>query len=204
MRYTPPYAIDELKRLKDSGVDELILFSMYPQYSSTTTLSSIQDIKRSLKILNYNPKIGIIESYYDNKEYIELIINQILKSVDIKEAREFDLILSAHSIPIKIAQKDPYEKQIEANFSALKIALKCKGVEFRDIKLAYQSKVGKAKWLEPSLVDTLRNPTNRRVIIYPLSFTVDNSETLFELEIENREIRKNVKYRDYRVVECFK
>ncbi len=85
MRYTPPYAKDELKRLKDSGVDELILFSMYPQYSSTTTLSSIQDIKRSLKILNYNPKIRIIESYYDNKEYIELIINQILKSIDIKE-----------------------------------------------------------------------------------------------------------------------
>ncbi len=68
--------------------------------------------------------------------------------------------------------------------------------------MAYQSKVGRSKWLEPNLVDILRNPTARRVIIYPLSFTIDNSETLFELNIENREIAEKLKYRDYRVVKC--
>lgn len=203
MRYVAPFAKDVLRELKGEGVESLILFPMYPQYSTTTTLSSIDDIKESLKKLDYHPKIEIVEPYYNNYEYIKLITEQILKTVAKDRAKDFDLILSAHSIPLKIAKNDLYEKHIEANLSALKIYLKCQNIEFKNIKLAYQSKVGKAKWLEPNLVDILKNPTNRKVVIYPLSFTIDNSETLFELDIENREIAKELKYQDYRVVKCF-
>jgi len=77
-----------------------------------------------------------------------------------------------------------------------------RGIEFHDIKLAYQSKVGSSDWLEPNLADVLRNPTHRKVIIYPLAFTIDNSETVFELDIEHREIAQKVKYDDYIVVKC--
>jgi len=203
MRYVAPFAKDVLKELKAQEVEELILFPMYPQYSTTTTLSSIDDIKENLKKIDYSPKIKIVKSYYDDYEYIRLIVEQILKTVTKDETKEFDLILSAHSIPLKIAKNDLYEKHIEANLSALKIYLKCQNIEFKNIKLAYQSKVGKAKWLEPNLTDTLKQNINRKVIIYPLSFTIDNSETLFELDIENREISKELKYQDYRVVKCF-
>ncbi len=165
MRYVPPYAEDVLKSLQQKGVDELILFPMYPHFSTTTTLSSIEDIDDTLKRLGYKPKVRVVEPYYDNYEYIGLSVEQILKSIDRDEANRFDLILSAHSIPLKIAKSDPYEKHIEANLSALKIYLKSKDIEFNSIKLAYQSKVGRSKWLEPNLVDVLRNPTNRRVLI---------------------------------------
>ncbi|WP_297524964.1 ferrochelatase, partial [Sulfurovum sp.] len=97
---------------------------------------------------------------------------------------------------------DPYQNQVEGNASAIRTYLACKGVEFHNIKLVYQSKVGSSAWLEPNLVDVLRNPTHRKVLIYPLAFTIDNSETVFELDIEHREIAEKIKYEDYIVASC--
>ncbi len=204
MRYVPPFATKALKEFKKEGVEELILFPMYPQYSTTTTLSSIEDIEQRCEALEYNPKITVINPYYDDYDYIELIAGKIMEAIGDKETKEYDLILSAHGLPMSIIKNgDPYEKQVEANVSALKIYLHERGVEFHNIKLAYQSKVGSSAWLEPNLVDVLRNPRHRKVLIYPLAFTIDNSETLFELDIEHREIAKKIKYEDYIVANCF-
>jgi ferrochelatase len=124
-----------------------------------------------------------------------------MKNIDTKE---YDLLLSAHGLPISIIEAgDPYQRHIEANVSALKIYLYEKGIIFNNIELVYQSKVGNSLWLEPNLVDVIRNPKNRKVIIYPLAFTIDNSETVFELDIECREIANKIKYQDFRVVKCF-
>ncbi len=204
MRYVPPFALSALKEFKKSGIEELILFPMYPQYSTTTTLSSIEDIEARCKKIDYNPKITTIEPYYDNYEYIEMIAKKIIEAMEDKDTKEYDLLLSAHGLPISIIKAgDPYEKQVEANVSALKIYLHERDIKFKNIKLVYQSKVGNSSWLEPSLVDVLRNPRNRKVIIYPLAFTIDNSETIFELDIESREIAKKIKYNDFIVAKCF-
>ena len=204
MRYVPPFATPTLEKFKQDGVEELILFPMYPQYSTTTTLSSVEDIESCCNALDYSPKIGVVEPYYDDYDYIEMVANRIMEAIEDKDTKEYDLILSAHGLPMSIIKDgDPYEKQIEANVSALKIYLHKRGVAFNEIKLAYQSKVGNSAWLEPNLIDVLRNPTNRRVLIYPLSFTIDNSETIFELDIEHREIADKIKYDDYIVAKCF-
>ena len=114
------------------------------------------------------------------------------------------MLLSAHGLPMSIIKAgDPYEKQIVSTISALKIYLHERNIKFNNIKLVYQSKVGNNAWLEPNLADVLRNPTHRKVIIYPLAFTIDNSETLYELDIEHREIAQKLKYEDYRVAKCF-
>ena len=204
MRYVPPFATPALEQFQADGVGELILFPMYPQYSTTTTLSSIEDIENRCQTLEYEPKITVIEPYYDNYEYIQLIAKQIDRAIEGKDTKEYDLLLSAHGLPMSIIKAgDPYEKQVEANASALKIYLRERRVEFHDIKLVYQSKVGSSSWLEPNLVDVLRNPTHRKVVIYPLAFTIDNSETIFELDIEHREIADKIKYEDYIVAKCF-
>ena len=204
MRYVPPFSKDALLQLKKDWVGELILFPMYPQYSTTTTLSSIEDIKQICDEINYYPTIKIINSYYDDFEYIKASYTQILNAIKGKNSLDYDLLLSAHGLPVSIIKNgDPYEKQVEANVSALKTYLKVKGLEFNEIKLVYQSKVGNSSWLEPSLVDTIRNPTNRKVLIYPLAFTIDNSETIFELDIETREIAQKLKYNDFIVAKCF-
>lgn len=203
MRYVPPFADDALKQCKEDGVEELVLFPMYPQYSTTTTLSSLEDIEDRCRVLNYSPKITLIDPYYDDYDYIEASCERIIEASEGIETKEYDLLLSAHGLPMSIIKAgDPYQNQVEANASAIKIYLKERGLEFHEIKLVYQSKVGSSAWLEPNLVDVLRNPTNRKVLIFPLAFTLDNSETVFELDIEHREIAEKIKYEDYIVASC--
>ncbi len=204
MRYVPPFATPTLEKFKKDGIEELILFPMYPQYSTTTTLSSVEDIEECCKVLNYEPKIRVIEPYYDNYDYIKLSVDKIMEALGDRDSREYDLLLSAHGLPMSIIKAgDPYQNQVEANVSAIKIYLHERGIEFHNIKLVYQSKVGSSAWLEPNLVDVLRNPYHRKVLIYPLAFTIDNSETIYELDIEHREIAEKIKYDDYLVAKCF-
>jgi len=204
MRYVPPFATPALEQFKADEVEELLLFPMYPQYSTTTTLSSFEDIEQRCKALGYAPKIRLIEPYYDDYDYIKLSYKKIMEMMEGKDTKGYDLLLSAHGLPVSIIKNgDPYEKQVESNVSALKIYLHEQGIIFNNIKLVYQSKVGNASWLEPSLVDVLRNPTNRKVVVYPLAFTIDNSETVFELDIESREIVDKIKYDDFIVAKCF-
>ena len=204
MRYVPPFATESLVRFKEEGIEELILFPMYPQYSTTTTLSSVEDIETRCQELEYSPKITVIDPYYDNYDYISMSVKKIMEALGDKDSKEYDLLLSAHGLPMSIIKAgDPYQNQVEANASAIKIYLHERGIEFNNIKLVYQSKVGSSAWLEPNLVDVLRNPYHRKVLIYPLAFTVDNSETVYELDIEHREIADKIKYDDYRVAKCF-
>ena len=77
-----------------------------------------------------------------------------------------------------------------------------KDLNFKSINLAYQSKVGPMKWLEPSLEDMLKNFKNQKVLIYPMAFIIDNSETDFELDIEYRHISKDLGILDYKVCKC--
>jgi ferrochelatase len=204
MRYVPPFATESLRKCKEEGIEELLLFPLYPQYSTTTTLSSYEDIVSRCKELDYHPKITMLNcQYFDDIDYIKASVDQIEKAIVDKESREYDLLLSAHGLPMSIIKAgDPYQRQVESNVSAIKTLLEVKGIQFKEVKLVYQSKVGSAAWLEPNLVDVLRNPTNRKVLIYPLAFTIDNSETLFELDIEHREIAEKIKYDDYIVAEC--
>jgi len=204
MRYVPPFATEALETCKKEGIEELILFPMYPQYSTTTTLSSVEDIEERCGALEYHPKITLVDPYYDNYDYIKLSVEKIMEALGDRNPEDYDLLLSAHGLPMSIIKAgDPYQNQIEGNVSAIRIYLHERGIKFNNVKLVYQSKVGSSAWLEPNLVDVLRNPYHRKVLIYPLAFTVDNSETVYELDIEHREIADKIKYDDYRVAKCF-
>jgi len=203
MRYVPPFADETLDKCQQEGIEELILFPMYPQYSTTTTLSSFEDIEERCKRIGYDPKITLIDPYYDDYNYISASVEKIVEAMEDKDTTEYDLLLSAHGLPVSIIQAgDPYQNQVEGNASAIKTYLHERGIKFHDIKLVYQSKVGNSDWLEPNLIDVLRNPTHRKVVIFPLAFTLDNSETVFELDIEHREIAEKIKYDDYVVAKC--
>ena len=204
MRYVPPFATEALEQFQKEGVEELILFPMYPQYSTTTTLSSVEDIEERCEALGYAPNIKIVDPYYDDYEYIKMSVDKIMEALGDKKSEDYDLLLSAHGLPMSIIKAgDPYQNQVEGNVSAIRTYLHERGVKFNNVKLVYQSKVGSSAWLEPNLVDVLRNPYHRKVLIYPLAFTVDNSETVYELDIEHREIAEKIKYDDYRVATCF-
>jgi len=203
MRYTPPFAKEILAKLQKENINELVLFSMYPHYSTTTTKSSIEDIKTTLKELGFNPKLTIIDRFSSNLEYIKIQANLIKEAVANDNESKIKLIISAHGLPMSIIKKgDPYQQEIEANVKLLKDELKKIGLNFAQIELAYQSKVGNGSWLEPNLEDVLRDPNNIRVLIFPIAFTIDNSETIFELDIEHKEIAKKIGYKYYKTAKC--
>ena len=203
MRYVPVFSRDSLEAMRDADIEEIILFPMYPHYSTTTTESSYQDILAQCHSLDYHPKTILIEPYHSDPGYIALVIDRIRKAVAGVDASEYSLIFSVHGLPMSIIEAgDPYREQVEASFAEITQALSEASLAFKAIELAYQSKVGGGAWLEPSLADVLRRPSSLKTLIVPLAFTVDNSETHYELDIEHREIATKIGYEDYRVAEC--
>lgn len=199
MRYTPPFAKDVIEDMKKDGIEEVVLLPLYPQFSTTTTKSSLEDFKAYAKD---SFKIKTKGTFYKNEAFNKCIIEEIKEKTN-SQAGEFNLIFSAHGLPQKIVDKgDPYEKQMNKHVKILSKMLEDEGQNFKSINLAYQSKVGPMKWLDPSLDDMLENFKDENVIIYPIAFTVDNSETDFELDIEYREIAEEIGVKEFRVCKC--
>ncbi|MCT7561143.1 ferrochelatase [Aliarcobacter butzleri] len=198
MRYTPPFAKEIVSQMKKDGIKEVLLLPLYPQYSTTTTKSSLEDF---IKFAKNSFSISSIETFYKNDKFNECIVNEILNNVE--DETSYNLVFSAHGLPQKIVDAgDPYEKQMNEHVKILSEELQKRGKNFKSINLAYQSKVGPLKWLEPSLENMLKNFKNENVIIYPLSFIVDNSETVFELDIEYKEIAHEMGIKEYKVCSC--
>lgn len=204
MRYTPPFAYDVLQDLQRQNIESIILFSLYPQFCTSTIHSSLLDAKAALNQLAFNPHLQEISHYHTHTHYIDCIVERIKECLGEDNPSEFVLLLSAHSLPqSRIDEGDPYEKQCNENKAALESALIQKGIVFKKIALSYQSKVGKMKWLEPSTEQSIHKYKNHKLIIYPLSFTLDNSETEYELKILYANLAKSLGVPDYRVCKCF-
>lgn len=204
MRYTPPFTDMALKEMQQKGIEKIYLFSMYPQYSSTTTLSSFSEVHRCLRELNYKPVIEIIERYYDNAFYHKSMLNSILKTINDLDSRDFILIFSAHSLPQNIIDSgDPYQQECEKTFEYMKELLKENNLIFKDVLLSYQSRIGKMKWIGPSTQSLIEEHAKENLLLYPLGFTIDNSETAFEINIEYRQLAKALGNKIFLVSPCF-
>ena len=203
MRYTPPFAEEVIDRLNKEDIDKIYLIPMYPQYSTTTTKSSLEDFEEKYHATDGKALLVEIKHYFENKSYNKSIIQSIKEKVAGDEYRDFDIIFSAHGLPQKIVDAgDVYEKHVIRHVDILKSMLKKEKMDFHEVHLAYQSKVGPMAWLTPSLDEKMKTVRNRGVIVFPIAFTIDNSETDFELEIEYREIAEELGFRDYRVCRC--
>lgn len=202
MRYTPPFASDAIKVLQEYDLSHLYLLPMYPQHSTTTTSSSVEDFIEQMDIHHLDVTTTIISSFYKNSHFNKGIVDSIKASCEGDTIAEIDLVFSAHGLPVKVVEKgDLYQTQVEAHIKILKNLLKAEGLYFNSTTLAYQSKVGPLAWIEPSLEQALSVlKSGKHVLIYPLAFTIDNSETEYELLIEYKEIAKELGYEYYKVV----
>jgi len=201
MRYTPPYANDALKNLKD--VDEIYAIPLYPHYSSTTTLSSMDDLEAGIKQYGLKAKIKTIDSYYRHPDYVAATVERIKETLGKDDPNDFELVFSAHGLPQKIIDKgDNYQRHIRYNVFYARKALQEAGLKFHNTHLAYQSRLGPLEWIRPYLDDKLKALKKKKVIIYPIAFTIDNSETEFELDVEYREIAEELEFEDYRVAKA--
>lgn len=201
MRYTPPFTHEVLEELKD--YDELYALPLYPHYSSTTTLSSYDALFKEAERLGIRNKIKTIDRYYKDENYIASIIERIVEALGEDNPEDFELIFSAHGLPQKIIDKgDLYQKHIRSNVYYARKALNDAGIHFHKTHLAYQSRLGPMEWIRPYLEDKLKSLQKKKVIIYPIAFTVDNSETEFELEVEYREKAEHMGFESYRIAKA--
>ena len=203
MRYTPPFAPEVIEKLKEKEIEKIYLVPLYPQFSTTTTKSSLEDFEEAFSKSGLDAILLEKKHYYELSTYNDAVIERIKESLVDEKSEEFTLIFSAHGLPQKIVDAgDPYQRHIERHVDLLKTKLKEKDIKFKDITLAYQSKVGPMAWLTPSLEDALDKTRNENILIYPIAFTVDNSETDFELGIEYKEIADELGFKKYKVASC--
>ena len=203
MRYTPPFALEVIERINKENVEKIYLIPLYPQQSTTTTKSSLEDFEEFYHKSEGNAVLVETKHFFENNTYNKSIIQRIKERMGDDEYKDFDIIFSAHGLPKKIVEAgDVYERHVEKHVDILKQMLKDENMNFHETHLAYQSKVGPMEWLTPSLEDKLKTVRNRGVVIFPIAFTIDNSETDFELEIEYREIAEELGFKDYRVCRC--
>ena len=203
MRYTPPFANEVIERLKEQKVEKIYLIPLYPQYSTTTTKSSLEDFEEALHISGMDTILVETKHFFENEKYNKTVLERIKETMNGDEYKDYDIIFSAHGLPQKIVDAgDPYQRHVERQVEYIKEMMLDKGMDFHQVHLAYQSKVGPMAWLKPSLEEKLDLVRNRGVVIYPIAFTIDNSETDFELDIEYREIAEEMGFINYKVCKC--
>jgi ferrochelatase len=185
MRYWHPFTREAIAQLQAAQCDEVVLLPLYPQYSSTTTGSSLNEWQRLFRdevpVLSVGP-------FFQHPAYLDAVVEKIEEALTrFPVPGRAEIVFSAHSVPMSvIAKGDPYQRQIE---ETVRLLMERGGWPNRH-RLCYQSKVGASKWLQPSLHRTLHNlaaESAREVCIVPVAFVSDHVETLGEIDHEMRE-----------------
>jgi protoporphyrin/coproporphyrin ferrochelatase len=185
MRYWHPFTGEAIEQIEAAGCEELVLLPLYPQYSSTTTGSSLNEWRREY---SGDLQVHYAGSFYRNTAYLDSLVEKINEALDhFQTPGEPEIVFSAHSVPMSVIEKgDPYQQQIEETVRLLMN----RGGWQNSHCLCYQSKVGASKWLQPSLHHTLKQLAARRVrevCVVPVAFVSDHVETLGEIDHEARE-----------------
>lgn len=199
MRYFKPYTNETIKKVQEKNYEKIILFPLYPQYSFSTTKSSFNEWERYYK--GDKSKLIRINNFYQNQLYIKAINQRIDESLNkFSDPQSFYFLFSAHGIPLSYVKKgDPYQKQIE---ETIKLVMENRNYS-NPYSLAYQSKVGPMKWLEPATDEEIRRLGKsgvRNLLVIPISFVSDHIETLYELDIEYRKVAQESGLENYIVM----
>ena len=189
-RYCKPFIEDALTEISSSKYERLIILPLYPQYSYTTTGSVELVVNNWLKKNNLNDmKIHFIKQWHLDEDYIESYVRLISNSLTNLDLRSTEIIFSAHSIPVfNIENGDPYQKHIieTANLIIEKLSWK------KRWHIAYQSKLGPVKWLEPGtdkvIEQIAQRNKNANILVVPISFVCEHVETIFEIGVLYKEI----------------
>jgi ferrochelatase len=186
MRCWNPRASDVINEVKLFKPDEIVLLPLYPQYSAATSGSSIKEWKDVCKKNNYKIKTSTICCYPTDKSFINAHTKEIIKKT--KDLKNYKLIFSAHGLPEKNIKKgDPYQWQVEQSVKKIVESLNDENLDWI---LSYQSRVGPLKWIGPSTEDIIieNSKIGKHIVLVPIAFVSEHSETLVELDIEYKEI----------------
>ena len=195
MRYWHPFTGEAISQLQAAECDEVVLLPMYPQYSSTTTGSSLNEWNRQFR---GEIPVHCVETFYRNTMYLDSVVEKVNRALSrFPEPNRPEIVFSAHSIPISVIERgDPYQRQIEET-AALVME---RGAWSNAHRLCYQSKVGASRWLQPSLRHILRELASnkvREVCVVPIAFVSDHVETLGEIDHEARHLAQQLGFTQF-------
>ena len=192
MRYWSPLSAVAAREVAAYGPDEIVLLPLYPQYSTTTTESSIAAWEKAAAAAGVRAPTRAVCCYPAEEGFIAALAE--LARAGMAEARRRQpavkpqVIFTAHGLPVKIAKSgDPYVERIDATCRALVTAL---GLEGEDWELGFQSRVGPLEWVGPSTDELIvaAAEAKRPILLVPVAFVSEHSETLVELDIEYRKL----------------
>ena len=190
MRYWPPYARQTLQELADQGISRLIALTLYPHFSKATTGSSLDDLHLAAQAMGAPFDIAEIAVWPDQPDYVQCLAQTITDGLAGFAAEGVELVYSAHSLPVKfIEEGDPYLDDMHKTVTAIEQLTKVKG------HLAFQSRSGPVEWLSPStpeMLEKLAAAGCTNVLMVPISFVSDHVETLYEIDIEYRELAQSM------------
>lgn len=201
MRYWHPTIEYAAQKISEKTFDKIALLPLYPHYSITTTGSSFNEWKRVYK--GDMGRLTYVNDYFDNPKYVAALNERIDEAI-MRFPKNFrddiQIVFSAHGTPEHLVKKgDPYSKQIKKTVECV--------MEVRNFShkhhVCFQSKVGPAKWLEPStheMVQDLAAKKKKQLLLVPVSFVSDHIETLFELDVEYRAIADKLGIENYIVM----
>ena len=198
MRYSPPFTEEAISKMILEEPGRIVLLPLYPQYSGTTSGSSFNEFHRIWKkIGREGVNIVEIKDWHNHSGYINAWVDLIKESLEVTGNDNTHIIFSAHGIPQKMVENgDPYQKQTEETVRLILEKLKWEGAWH----LSYQSKVGPVKWLEPAtdkLLEELGQRGVESVLMVPISFVSDHSETLYEMDIQYKEMAKEMGIKNF-------
>lgn len=200
MRYWHPMAPQVVREVRDWGADQIVIVPLYPQYSTTTTNSSLEQWDRALHQAGMDIPTSVICCYHKNAGFVKASADNIREKYEraLKDGYENPRVLfSAHGLPESIVKDgDPYQWQCEQTAEAI---VKELGIHGLDYQYCYQSRVGPKKWIGPSLDEALEKAAEdgKSVVVYPHAFTQEHVETLVELDIEYAEEAEKIGIKGY-------
>jgi ferrochelatase len=209
MRHWHPKADEVAQSVAAFKPQEVILLPLYPQFSSTTTASSFKDWNRAADLAGITAPTRTVCCYPALAGLVEAHAERIIGAIEgLADSQLPRLLFSAHGLPEKIVMAgDPYAFQVEATVQAVVSALKDRLEIYNlDYVICYQSRVGPLKWLEPSSEQeiTRAGEEGRAILVIPISFVSEHSETLYELDIQYAELAREKGVPAYNRVEALR
>jgi len=190
MRYWHPLAEEALQEMVRERVQEIVALPLYPHYSIATTGSSLSDLHRTAARLGMALPIREIHSWPTEPCYIECLADRIREGVRSFRGQPVQVVYSAHSLPVQfIREGDPYVAHLEQSIRAIEVQTAIRG------RLCYQSRSGPVEWLGPALPEVIAALAAEgcpNLLVVPISFVSDHVETLFEIDIQYREMAEGL------------
>ena len=202
MRYGNPTIASALERLRKAGCDRVLVVPLYPQYAASTTASVFDAVADHARTLRRVPGLRFVDTFHDDPGYIGALA-AVVNEYWTRHGQPEHLVLSFHGLPRRtLARGDPYHCLCQATARLLAREL---GLETRQWTLAFQSRFGRGRWLEPHTADVLARlgaARPRRVDVFAPGFVADCLETLEELAIEGKRTFQAAGGADYDVIPC--